>query len=102
MAIKSYKPTTNGRRGMTTLVNEEITTNKPEKSLLKTIKKNGGRNNAGHITVRHKGGGAKRKYRIIDFKRNKDGIIGTVATIEYDPNRSANIALINYADGEKR
>ncbi len=102
MAIKSYKPTTNGRRGMTTLVNEEITTNKPEKSLLKTIKKNGGRNNAGHITVRHKGGGAKRKYRIIDFKRNKDGIVGTVATIEYDPNRSANIALINYADGEKR
>ena len=102
MAIKSYKPTTNGRRGMTTLVNEEITTNKPEKSLLKTIKKNGGRNNTGHITVRHKGGGAKRKYRIIDFKRNKDGIIGTVATIEYDPNRSANIALINYADGEKR
>ena len=102
MAIKSYKPTTNGRRGMTTLVNEEITTNKPEKSLLKTIKKNGGRNNAGKITVRHKGGGAKRKYRIIDFKRNKDGIIGTVATIEYDPNRSANIALINYADGEKR
>ena len=102
MAIKSYKPTTNGRRGMTTLVNEEITTNKPEKSLLKTIKKNGGRNNAGHITVRHKGGGAKRKYRIIDFKRNKDGIVGIVATIEYDPNRSANIALINYADGEKR
>ena len=102
MAIKSYKPTTNGRRGMTTLVNEEITTNKPEKSLLKTIKKNGGRNNAGHITVRHKGGGAKRKYRIIDFKRNKDGIIGTVATIEYDPNRSANIALINYSDGKKR
>ena len=102
MAIKSYKPTTNGRRGMTTLVNEEITTNKPEKSLLKTIKKNGGRNNAGHITVRHKGCGAKRKYRIIDFKRNKDGIVGIVATIEYDPNRSANIALINYADGEKR
>ena len=102
MAIKSYKPTTNGRRGMTTLVNEEITTNKPEKSLLKTIKKNGGRNNAGHITVRHKGGVAKRKYRIIDFKRNKDGIVGIVATIEYDPNRSANIALINYADGEKR
>ena len=102
MAIKSYKPTTNGRRGMTSLVNEEITTNKPEKSLLKTIKKNGGRNNAGHITVRHKGGGAKRKYRIIDFKRNKDGIKGTVSTIEYDPNRSANIALIKYADGEKR
>ena len=102
MAIKSYKPITNGRRGMTTLVNEEITTNKPEKSLLKTIKKSGGRNNQGKITVRHHGGGAKRKYRIIDFKRDKDGVIGTVATIEYDPNRSANIALINYADGEKR
>ena len=102
MAIKSYKPTTNGRRGMTTLANEEITTNKPEKSLLKTIKKHAGRNNSGKITVRHQGGGAKRKYRIIDFKRNKDGIVGTVATIEYDPNRSANIALINYADGEKR
>lgn len=102
MAIKSYKPTTNGRRGMTTLVNEEITTNKPEKSLLRTIKKQGGRNNQGKITVRHHGGGAKRKYRIIDFKRNKDGIVGTVASIEYDPNRSANIALINYADGEKR
>ena len=102
MAIRSYRPTTNGRRGMTTLINEEITTNKPEKSLLVTIKKSGGRNNQGKITVRHHGGGAKRKYRIIDFKRNKDGVIGTVASIEYDPNRSANIALINYADGEKR
>ena len=102
MAIRSYRPTTNGRRGMTTLVNEEITTNKPEKSLVVTIKKSGGRNNQGKITVRHHGGGAKRKYRIIDFKRNKDGVIGTVASIEYDPNRSANIALINYADGEKR
>lgn len=102
MAIKSYKPTTNGRRGMTTLVNEEITKSTPEKSLVVTIKKNGGRNNQGKITVRHHGGGAKRKYRIIDFKRNKDGIVGTVASIEYDPNRSANIALINYADGEKR
>ena len=102
MAIRSYRPVTNGRRGMTTLINEEITTNKPEKSLLRTIKKNGGRNNSGKITVRHHGGGAKRKYRLIDFKRNKDGIVGTVATIEYDPNRSANIALINYADGEKR
>ena len=102
MAIKSYKPTTNGRRGMTTLVNEEITKNTPEKSLVVTIKKNGGRNNQGKITVRHHGGGAKRKYRIIDFKRNKDGVVGTVASIEYDPNRSANIALINYADGEKR
>ncbi|MBQ9011417.1 MAG: 50S ribosomal protein L2 [Bacilli bacterium] len=102
MAIKSYKSTTNGRRGMTTLVNEEITKTTPEKSLVVTIKKSGGRNNQGKITVRHHGGGAKRKYRIIDFKRNKDGVIGTVASIEYDPNRSANIALINYADGEKR
>ena len=102
MAIRSYKPTTNGRRGMTTLVNEDITKSKPEKSLVVTIKKNGGRNNQGKITVRHHGGGAKRKYRIIDFKRNKDGITGTVASIEYDPNRSANIALINYSDGEKR
>ena len=102
MAIKSYKSITNGRRGMTSLVNEEITTNKPEKSLLRPLKKHAGRNNQGKITVRHQGGGAKRKYRIIDFKRNKDGIIGTVATIEYDPNRSANIALIKYADGEKR
>ena len=102
MAIKSYKSITNGMRGMTTLVNEEITTNKPEKSLLVPLKKNGGRNNQGKITVRHQGGGAKRKYRKIDFKRDKDGIIGTVATIEYDPNRSANIALIKYADGEKR
>ena len=102
MAIKSYRPTTNGRRGMTTLVNEEITKTTPEKSLVVTIKKSGGRNNQGQITVRHHGGGAKRKYRIIDFKRNKDGVIGTVASIEYDPNRSANIALINYADGEKR
>ncbi len=102
MAIKSYKPTTNGRRGMTSLVNEEITKTTPEKSLVVTIKKTGGRNNQGKITTRHHGGGAKRKYRIIDFKRNKDGIIGTVAAIEYDPNRSANIALINYADGEKR
>ena len=102
MAIRSYKPTTNGRRGMTTLVNEEITKTAPEKSLVVTIKKSGGRNNQGKITVRHHGGGAKRKYRLIDFKRNKDGIVGTVASIEYDPNRSANIALINYADGEKR
>lgn len=102
MAIKTYKPTTNGRRGMTTLQNEEITKTTPEKSLVVTIKKQGGRNNQGKITVRHHGGGAKRKYRIIDFKRNKDGIVGTVASIEYDPNRSANIALINYTDGEKR
>ena len=102
MAIKTYKPTTNGRRNMSTLVNSEITTSTPEKSLLAPLKKNGGRNNLGRITVRHQGGGAKRKYRIIDFKRNKFGIPGTVATIEYDPNRTANIALINYVDGEKR
>ena len=102
MAIKSYKSTTNGRRGMTTLDNSELTKVKPEKSLLVTLKKNGGRNNQGRITVRHQGGGEKRKYRIIDFKRDKDGVVGTVASIEYDPNRSANIALINYADGEKR
>ena len=102
MAIKSYKSTTNGRRGMTTLDNKELTKVKPEKSLLVTLKKNGGRNNQGRITVRHQGGGEKRKYRIIDFKRNKDGVVGTVASIEYDPNRTSNIALINYVDGEKR
>ena len=102
MAIKSYKPMTNGLRGMTTLVNEEITSSTPEKSLLAVLKKNSGRNNQGRITVRHRGGGEKRKYRLIDFKRNKDGIVGNVASIEYDPNRSANIALINYIDGEKR
>ena len=102
MAIRNYKPTTPGRRKMSTLVNEEITTNVPEKSLTVTIKKNGGRNNQGKITVRHHGGGEKRKYRIIDFKRNKLNVPGSVASIEYDPNRTANIALINYADGEKR
>lgn len=102
MAIKTYKPVTNGRRNMTALTKDEITCNKPEKSLLRTISKKGGRNNQGQITTRHHGGGHKRKYRIIDFKRNKDGVPGKVATIEYDPNRSANIALINYADGEKR
>ena len=102
MAIKTYKSMTNGQRGMSTLVNEEITKTTPEKSLVVTLKKKGGRNNTGRITVRHHGGGAKRKYRIIDFKRNKDGVIGTVSSIEYDPNRSSNIALITYADGEKR
>ncbi len=102
MAIKNYKPTTPGRRGMSTLVNNEITKSTPEKSLVVTIKKSGGRNNQGKITVRHHGGGAKRKYRIIDFKRNKLDIPGKVASIEYDPNRTANIALVNYADGEKR
>ena len=102
MAIRSFKPTTNARRKMSTLVNEEITTSTPEKSLLVSLGKNGGRNNQGKITVRHHGGGVKRKYRIIDFKRNKRDIVGHVATIEYDPNRSADIALINYIDGEKR
>ena len=102
MAIIKYKPQTNGLRNMSKLDYNEITATKPEKSLVATIKKNGGRNNQGKITVRHQAGGAKRKYRIIDFKRNKDGVIGRVATIEYDPNRTANIALINYADGEKR
>ena len=103
MAIKSYKPTTNGRRDMTVLVyKDEITCDTPEKSLLAPVKGKGGRNNTGRITVRHQGGGAKRKYRIIDFKRNKDNIEATVKTVEYDPNRSANIALVVYADGEKR
>ncbi len=102
MAIKKYKPTTNGRRGMSTLRNEELTTSTPTKSLLQSKTKTGGRNNQGKMTVRHIGGGAKRKYRMIDYKRNKIGITGKVATIEYDPNRSANIALINYRDGEKR
>jgi len=102
MAIRKYKAITNGRRGMTTLVDTGITTNKPEKSLLAKKSKTGGRNNQGKTTVRHIGGGAKQKYRIIDFKRNKFGITGKVATIEYDPNRNANIALITYKDGEKR
>ena len=102
MAIRNYKPTTPGQRGMSTLVNDEITSKTPEKSLLVTLKKKAGRNHQGRITVRHQGGGAKRKYRIIDFKRNKFDIVGVVSSIEYDPNRSANIALINYKDGEKR
>ncbi len=102
MAIRKYRPMTPGTRHMTTLVNEEITKSTPEKSLLVKKSKNSGRNNQGKITVRHKGGGAKQKYRLIDFRRNKDDIKGKVASIEYDPNRSANIALINYADGEKR
>ena len=102
MAIKHYKPTTNGRRGMSTLANEEITTSTPTKSLLASKSKTGGRNNQGKMTVRHIGGGAKRKYRVIDYKRNKVGVTGRVATIEYDPNRNANIALITYLDGEKR
>ena len=103
MAIKSYKPTTNGRRNMTVLVyKDEITCDTPEKSLLQPLKGKGGRNNLGRITVRHKGGAEKRKYRVIDFLRNKDNIPATVKTVEYDPNRSANIALVAYADGEKR
>ena len=102
MAIKKYKPTTPGRRNMSTLTFDEITTNSPERSLLAPLGSKGGRNNNGRITTRHQGGGHKRQYRIIDFKRNKDGIPAKVATIEYDPNRSANIALLNYADGEKR
>ncbi|MBU8685602.1 50S ribosomal protein L2 [Bacillus haynesii] len=102
MAIKKYKPTSNGRRGMTSSDFAEITTDQPEKSLLSPLHKKGGRNNQGKLTVRHQGGGHKRQYRIIDFKRDKDGIPGRVATVEYDPNRSANIALINYVDGEKR
>ena len=102
MAIKHFRPMTNGQRKKSTLVNTELTKTAPEKSLLKIKTKTAGRNNSGKITVRHHGGGAKRKYRVIDFRRNKFDIVGTVATIEYDPNRSANIALINYADGEKR
>ena len=102
MGIRKYKPTTNGRRGMSTLTNSELTTSTPEKSLLVTVKKTGGRNNQGKTTVRHIGGGAKRKYRVIDFKRNKTGIPARVTTIEYDPNRTANIALLTYKDGEKR
>lgn len=103
MSIKKYKPTSPGRRDMSGInFKETITTDKPEKSLLAPLNKKGGRNNQGRLTVRHQGGGHKRQYRIIDFKRTKDGIPGRVATIEYDPNRSANIALINYLDGEKR
>ena len=102
MGIKKYNPTTPGLRGMTVSTFEEITKDAPEKSLTVTLKKHAGRNSRGKITVRHRGGGYRPKYRIIDFKRNKDGVPGTVAAIEYDPNRSANIALINYADGEKR
>ena len=102
MAVKKFKPTTPSRRQMTMPTFEEITTNVPEKSLLVSLNKTGGRNGQGKITVRHRGGGAKRKYRIIDFKRNKDGIVAKVASIEYDPNRSAYIALVVYADGDKR
>ncbi|WP_323704105.1 50S ribosomal protein L2 [Mammaliicoccus sp. Dog046] len=102
MALKKYKPITNGRRNMTSSDFAEITSTTPEKSLLQPLPRKAGRNNQGKLTVRHRGGGHKRQYRVIDFKRNKDGIPAKVATIEYDPNRSANIALVVYADGEKR
>ena len=102
MGVKQYKPTSPGRRFQTVSDFAEITTSKPEKSLLAPLHKKAGRNNKGRITVRHQGGGNKRRYRIIDFKRNKDGVPAKVATIEYDPNRSARIALLHYVDGEKR
>lgn len=102
MAIRNYKATTNGRRGMSTVINSHLTTDTPEKSLVVSLNKKGGRNNQGKTTVRFRGGGAKRRYRLIDFKRDKRGVPAKVATIEYDPNRSANIALLHYADGEKR
>ena len=102
MAIKKYKPTTPGRRNMTGYTFEEITKKEPEKSLVDSLKSTGGRNAGGRITARHRGGGHKRRYRIIDFKRNKDGVPAKVAAIEYDPNRSARIALLHYLDGEKR
>ena len=101
MAIKKHKPTSNGRRNMTSSDFAEITTSTPEKTLLQPLKNNAGRNNNGRITVRHQGGGHKRQYRVIDFKRNKDNVVATVQTIEYDPNRSANIALVHYSDGVK-
>ncbi len=102
MPIKKYKPTSPGRRQMAVLNFDELTADKPERSLLAPIRKKAGRNNMGRISVRHRGGGQKRFYRVIDFKRNKDGVPAKVATLEYDPNRSANIALVHYADGEKR
>lgn len=102
MGLKTYKPTSPGRRDGSVLDYSELTTRKPEKSLLRPLRKTGGRNNVGRITVRHRGGGNKRRYRLIDFKRAKDGVPAKVKTIEYDPNRSCNIALLHYADGEKR
>ncbi len=102
MSIKQFKPYTPGRRQMTIQGREDITTDKPERSLVTELRKHGGRNNTGRVTMRHIGGGHRRKYRIIDFKRDKIGIPGKIATIEYDPNRNARIALVNYADGEKR
>ena len=101
MAIRNFKPTSPARRFMTVSDFSEVTKNSPERSLLESLKKNAGRNSYGRITVRHRGGGNRRKYRIIDFKRNKDGMPATVIGIEYDPNRSANIALIQYEDGTK-
>ena len=102
MAVRQYRPTSPGRRGMSVSKFEEITRSKPERSLLVSLSKTAGRNNRGHITTRHRGGGAKRQYRIIDFKRNKPGVPAKVFSIEYDPNRSARIALLQYLDGEKR
>ncbi|MCA9908316.1 MAG: 50S ribosomal protein L2, partial [Anaerolineae bacterium] len=102
MAVKVYKPTSAGRRGMTGHTFEEITKSRPERSLTEPLRKRGGRNNMGRVTVRHRGGGHKRRYRIIDFKRDKDGMPATVQSIEYDPNRTAYIALLEYQDGEKR
>jgi large subunit ribosomal protein L2 len=102
MAIRNYKPTSPGRRGMTVLITDDLTKKKPERSLTESLSGTGGRNNLGEITVWHRGGGHKRKYRIVDFKRNKADVPATVAAIEYDPNRSARLALLNYADGEKR
>ena len=102
MAVKIYRPTSPGKRGRSGYSFSEITKDKPEKSLTHSLKRKGGRNNQGRISIRHKGGGTKRKYRMIDFKRDKDGILGYVASIEYDPNRSARIALLHYKDGEKR
>lgn len=102
MAVKSFKPYSAGRRFMTVASFDEVTTDKPERSLLVRLTKKGGRNQQGRLTVRHQGGGHKRMYRLIDFKRNKDGIVAKVASVEYDPNRSAYIALLHYLDGEKR
>ena len=101
MAIKTYKPTSPGKRNHVSVVNDEISNKRPEKSLVRPLSKSGGRNNYGRMTARHIGGGHKRKYRLVDFKRNKVNVPARVAAIEYDPNRSANIALLNYSDGEK-
>ncbi|RMF69461.1 MAG: 50S ribosomal protein L2, partial [Calditrichaeota bacterium] len=102
MGVKTFKPKTPSLRHTSVLTFDEITTSVPEKSLLRPLKRSGGRNNHGHVTVRFRGGGHKRQYRVVDFRRNKDGVPARVASIEYDPNRSANIALLHYADGEKR